>query len=219
MHNRITNSCKNIFVLNFALSVLLAVVSGAHAETLHQWKEADGSLTFSPTPPPEGSGIEYRLMNTGSEPTADISLPETTLTASEITQSQPATPSLLPRSANVAVREAATGSKQVQTETEAQAAKPSVQYAPSRQLALRNAMPEGISRAEPAKNTAKREDVEESNQSEVLASRHKGTQCADLGKRIMALENTITQSKTAEHMDNAILQIARYQRSYNAHCE
>lgn len=217
MHNKVTNGRKVIL----ALSLLLAMTGGASAETLYQWKEPDGSITFSPTPPPEGSGIEYRLMNTDGEPAADITLPETTLSASQIAQSQPATLSMLPRNNNVASPSAATESTQVQTESvrqNAQPAKPSIRYAPGTQIALRNAMPQGISRTEPAKDSEEKSGVEKSTQPEVLASRQKGAQCSDLGKRIMALENRITQSKTATQMDDAILQISRYQRSYNAHC-
>ncbi len=189
-----------------ALSVLMGTVGVAGAETLYQWEEADGSLTFSPTPPPEGSGIEYRLMNTGGESAADISLPETTLSASQIARSQPAPQPMLPETNN--------------------SASPTVNYAPGTQIAQRNVLPQGISRAETAEanlpvaaNDQKQKNASAlSEQPDVMASTRKNAQCTDFGKRIVALENRVTQSKTAAQMDEAILQISRYQNSYNVHC-
>ena len=41
---------------------LASAVAPATAETLYQWQESDGSLTFSPTPPPEGSNIDFKVV-------------------------------------------------------------------------------------------------------------------------------------------------------------
>ncbi len=177
----------------------------ALAETLYQWEEADGSLTFSPNPPPEGSQIEYRVLNTGGSTAADIKLPETTLSASTVAENNRIV------SAQTQARRPDTGQQQdLQQLTYATASK--------------NALPQGISRSvqEPVKvetaadNTGNRENLQEP---QMMASSQKSNQCADLGKRIMALENRIVISSSADEMDQAILQISRYQRSYSSHCE
>ena len=198
---------------------MVSAISTAVAETLYQWQEADGSLTFSPTPPPEGSGIEYKLMSTGTKPAADISLPDTTLSASQIASSQP---SIQPVKRMLAGSGDST-TLQAGQPTPAEPSQqnlPTVNYAPGAGENLRNVLPQGISRAEGSAKEPLAAAAEQTGaDAELLASQKKSGHCADLGKRIIALENRVTRSKTAEEMDNAILQISRYQKSYNTHCE
>ena len=186
-------------------AITCGAMTAAHAETLYQWKEADGSLTFSPAPPPEESGIEYKVLSTSGSAAADISLPETTLSASQVAGTGNAPAAL------------------TQTNQPPSAPEQNLQqltYASD----SKNALPQGISRSpqqvENNESTAAGHstDGKTSPPPEMMASRQKSSQCGDLGKRILALENRIVISSTANEMDQAVLQISRYQKSYNAHC-
>jgi len=83
--------------LCLVLFTLAGVQNLVQAEVLYQWKEADGSLTFAPSPPPEGSGIAYKVV----EPSASVNpvalvdeLPTANelAKASSLSRNQPATP-------------------------------------------------------------------------------------------------------------------------------
>lgn len=186
---------------------LCGTITMAQAETLYQWKEADGSLTFSPSPPPQGSGIEYRVLNTGGTATADISLPENTLSASQVAQNN---------SAKAAATSAEHSTKIVQQQNLQQ-----LNYA----TASKNALPLGISRptlqaSDDLETVASNDESNDNSaqQPQMMASRQKSSQCEDLGKRIVALENRMVISSNAEEMDQAVMQISRYQKSFNTHC-
>ena len=192
-------------VIITVIAITCGAMTAAHAETLYQWKEADGSLTFSPAPPPEDSGIEYQVLSTSGSAAADISLPETTLSASQIAGTGNAAAAQTQKN-----RSAAAPEQNLQQLTYASGSK--------------NALPQGISRSpQQAENNESAAaghstDGNTSQPPEMMASRQKSGQCDDLGKRIMALENRIVISSTANEMDQAVLQISRYQKSYNAHC-
>lgn len=181
------------------------------AEVLYQWKEADGSVTFSPTPPPSESGIEFKVMDTAANSASDISLPDNNASASSFAE--------LSRQNQ---RAQATATIPVVPEQQ-------LSYAPTARFVAgqRGDLPEGISRATPdALNTTNGASLSTSaSQPQTSAhsegaqvSKSKSSHCADLGKRITALEYRISHSTSNLEMDQVILQISRYQKSYTTHC-
>ena len=193
--------------LGLALFTLVGVQPLAQAEILYQWKEADGSLTFAPSPPPESSGIAYKVV----EPSANvnpIALEEELPTANE-----------LARASSSARNQQTTASAQPQA---------SIEYAPlNDSQKLRNPLPPGISAAGNSnsptvtgndQNPAALAAAKNGGNSNMEFSKQKSRQCEDLNKRIVALENRMVHSVTGDEMDQAVLAISRYQNSYNHHC-
>jgi len=194
------------FLLYLAFGAAPAIVQ---AEVLYQWFEADGSLTFSPTPPPEGSGIKYKVMNSAGDTANGITLADNPQSAKAVASAK--VPVLAPK-------------------PEPAPAAQVLAYAPSTPSAKRSTaldLPSGISRvgtstdATPSHSKANsaNQGSTENGSAQLQASKQKSQHCSDLGKRIVALENRITHSNTNQEMDQVILQISRYQKSYSSHCE
>ncbi|MBX2825140.1 MAG: DUF4124 domain-containing protein [Gammaproteobacteria bacterium] len=136
---------KNIkpFLIVMLVLSTLGLVQFANAEELYRWREADGTLTFSPTPPPAGSGIAFEKISPASG--AARANPE---------------PALVPAT-NPAL----------------------VAQQPTRVVAA-----------------------------------SKNGHCNDLRKRVQSLERLIMTDVSNETMDNAVVQMARYQNSFNQSC-
>ncbi len=147
-----------ITLLGFGSLLTTLTSTAVNAEELFRWKEADGSLTFSPTPPPVGSGIAYERV-------------------SGKTGISSASPSV------------------------AKPALPRVTHAPA---------PATLPTQQPAL-------VAKTNQS--IAPDTKTGHCRDLQKRVQSLERLIMTDVSNEIMDNAVVQMARYQTSFNQSCQ
>ena len=50
------------------------------------------------------------------------------------------------------------------------------------------------------------------------AASYKQSRCKDLKKRVTSLERRLKSRLTPEDMDNTVLHMARYQRSYDQYC-
>lgn len=50
------------------------------------------------------------------------------------------------------------------------------------------------------------------------AAGRKQRQCQDLQKRVVSLERRLRSRLTPEDMDNTVVHMARYQRSFDQHC-
>jgi len=135
-------------IVILALS-MLGLSAIANAEDLYRWREADGTLTFSPTPPPAGSNIAYEKINTANG--VKRTVPPTLSAPAPIPATSPAL--LTQQPTNVAA-----------------------------------------------------------------ASASKMGHCNDLRKRVQSLERLIMTDVTNEIMDNAVVQMARYQTSFNQSC-
>jgi len=199
--------------LAMVLLTLFGAQNPAQAETLYQWKEADGSLTFAPSPPPESSGIAYKVV----EPSASVNpvaLVDELPTANN-----------LPSTTNLAGSQQADGS--VQSYSNPQPAQISNGYIPMNDTQnLRNPLPPGISAggdsdtpaADSGQDVTALAAAKNGGNSGMEFSQHKSRQCEDLNKRIVALENRMVHSVNGEEMDQAVLAISRYQNSYDHHC-
>lgn len=148
------------FIALFGFGTLLVVSAAtvANAEELFRWREADGSLTYSPTPPPASSGIAYEKVSSKSGITA---APAKTAKAAEPLQVQTPAPATLPT-------------------------------------------------AQPAL-------VAKTSQS--ITPDTKTGHCRELRKRVQSLERLIMTDVSNEIMDNAVVQMARYQTSFNQSCQ
>lgn len=152
------------------LSALLMPVA-SQAEELYRWIEKDGSVTFSPTPPPTGSGIEYEQVVLDESAISAENAPEAGLPAATGAIAVPSGSTISESSSTPAV-----GVPGAPTDT---------------------AVPQGA--PDPKSN--------------------KSAQCQELLKRVVSLERLVSTGVSAETMDNAYVQMARYQASYDQHCK
>lgn len=188
---------------SLTLSVIVSIVSApsAAAETLYQWQEIDGSLTFSPTPPPEGSNIKFKVVESAQQvnPVAALDDSQSASSLAEISAASKSTVSTNQPSAN---------------------------STPINRLAYANDsgngdLPAGISAATQQGATTTATDTtaqNDQNTPERQAKLARMQDCENLNKRVVALENHMKHSTTAEEMDRAVLQIARYQNSIDGYC-
>lgn len=177
--------------------ILLNISSMASAETLYRWIEPDGSITFSPSKPT--NGVDFKVVESSGAK-------QNSLQASE--------PSILATSEHAIEPERAL-LNETKILTRPAAAVPVV---PARQ-GLSYA-PETSSRttakAEPEAPLV--EPTNASTNSNSTASANKRRQCQDLSKRVVSLERRLRSPLAPDDMDNTVVAMARYQRSYDQHC-
>ncbi len=192
------------------ISLLLLVASStvALAQPLYKWVEPDGSITFSPQPP--ASGISYERVD--SAPANDISAADPAGLSAAQRQSSPVAPYNPPDTAD-------------------KPPLPRVEYAPGNTADLPPAISRGSSPSaslspvngalavgRPGKNTASSEQTEEGLAASISAASFKRSRCQDLQKRVTSLERRLKSRLTPEDMDNTVIHMARYQRSFDQYC-
>ncbi len=186
-----------------ACILLLTLAQPVLAAKLYRWHEADGSITFSPTPP--AKGIPFDVIGENSDATAGLDRATTK-------KPRPANPvadlspePVLSANAMRAPKQSADGNK--------------LSYAPAS-----NGMKPGISRSEATVVTATANSVETGTAAPLaqdrntVASVKKRKQCDDLSKRVVSLERRLKLELSDEDMDNTVIHMARYQASYDQHC-
>jgi len=175
-------------------ALLLGTAFQASASTLYRWVEADGSITFSPKPPPRGTAFETIETGTG------IGADGISRTGNARNAPRPAiAPDPLIQSSQPAKR------------------KPGLAYAPAS-----SKLPKGISQSDEVKaavaaRKAENESVPEGDK--IITSTKKHSQCQGLQKRVRSLENRLRSVLTPDDVDNTVVAIARYQQSFNRHCD
>ena len=60
--------------------------------------------------------------------------------------------------------------------------------------------------------------VDQTQVSQTLASNNKRQQCQALSKRVVSLERRLRSPLEPEDMDNTVVAMAKYQRSFDQHC-
>lgn len=183
--------------------ILLGTSVSASAEILYRWIEADGSITFSPTKPP--AGVEYIAVE-ASGPSA---------AAGEQIQPAAAERSILATSEHSGedlVLPRANDTKVMARPTPAVAAPQGLQYAPETQSKKSTSSSVTADAIEPAVSVAT------APTQNAIASSNKRRQCLDLSKRVMSLERRLRSPLAADDMDNTVIAMARYQRSFDQHC-
>lgn len=184
-------------ICRISLLLLLANASVAFAQPLYKWTEADGSITFSPTPP--ANGINFEKVG---EPSP--------VATSRTLESLPAEISVPP--APLVPVEPVTR----------------IEYAPGNSRDLPNAISRssagnavqpvnsGVAVVRP--QSSEPMDSDEDHSAVDSAASYKQSRCQDLKKRVTSLERRLKSRLTPEDMDNTVLHMARYQRSYDQYC-
>ena len=179
------------------LSLILAT-STVFADGLYKWVEPDGSITFSPNPPP--AGVEFERIGTLKKSQASI----------ESTSANAAAP------ANQAKQQNSALSSVTPAEVSAESPK-RLSYAPNG-----DTLKQGITRAEPsvaaATENADTAAKNEPDTTTITVAASKQSRCEDLQKRVVSLERRLKVKLSPADMDNTIVHMARYQKSYNQHC-
>ncbi|MFK7860297.1 MAG: DUF4124 domain-containing protein [Granulosicoccus sp.] len=194
----------SFIVLSVACSIVLA-------QPLYKWVEPDGSITFSVTPP--AAGISYENVTT---PSSESSLRAATPKAEQAAKA-PSLSQALPDAASETVPAQRLAPQQnVQTRSQSNSEgiqgtrqDPSVRYSESQ--ASRVIRPSANSSTGENQNAAERSVA-------INARSRKQRQCEDLQKRVISLERRLKTRLTPEDMDNTVVHMARYQRSYDQHC-
>jgi len=191
---------RGLLLNGLLLSSLLFTSQTIQAEKLYRWIEPDGSITFSPVPP--ASGVEYKtVQSSGSNVTrtpqkAAIEESAPSILATSEHDSQLTLPPVneTPIAAQPALA----------------VAKPRISYAPD--------TGEGITRSTEPAVIAPTPEANTTKNTRTIASDNKRRQCQDLSKRVMSLEQRLRSKLLPEDMDNTVIAMARYQRSYDQHC-
>jgi len=220
--------------------ILLLTGHSALAEKLYRWVEPDGSITFSPTPPP--AGIDYKAVNAAHNnaakaglpaPQADLTQPETgsLTTKTDITTTEADLP--IPESDVTEPKASVTVAGQkpsilATSEHGLEASQPSTnaarilaQPAPAEEQQKLTYAPEiGSKNETPQATTASEQNLSAPSTPQIdsAVNSKKRRQCQDLNKRIMSLERRLSSQLEPLDMDNTVIAMARYQRSYNQHC-
>lgn len=178
--------------------ILLAFGQSVLAEKLYRWVEPDGSITFSPKPPP--AGVDYRAVNA-----ANNNAGTENLTTEDKKRSI------------LATSEHDIEQKQTKTNTTEVLARPAPAI-PRQKLSY--APETGVKEQSPTITADAQTQASSTNelQSKSVASSQKSRHCEDLNKRVMSLERRLRSTLTPEDMDNTVIAMARYQRSYDQHC-
>ncbi|MFK7993607.1 MAG: DUF4124 domain-containing protein [Granulosicoccus sp.] len=187
--------------------VLLGSSAIVLAQPLYKWVESDGSITFSVTPP--AAGIDYETVSAkGSDQSlanapAAAKAPALQQILPSATPSRVPTQRLAPQQGIQAGIESSAGVSQANAPT----------------------LPAGYSEKQArsvigTKTSRTPEESRRLNDGSVtgMARSRKQRQCEDLKKRVVSLERRLKTRLTPEDMDNTVIHMARYQRSYDQHC-
>lgn len=188
---------------------MLSANSIVLAQSLYKWTEPDGSITFSVTPPE--AGIRYETLS-APEPASTASLSDT-----EKTDKVQALQQVLPDTAPT------------KEPTQRLAPQQSVQSVSrqgnSREQGIRTEIPARYRASQDtsipdasASQAVNRTQITGERSAAMTARSRKQRQCEDLRKRVVSLERRLKTRLTPEDMDNTVIHMARYQRSYDQHC-
>lgn len=178
----------------FICIILLGIGTAASAETLYRWIEPDGSITFSPEQPP--AGVDFKAVDSLGSSTQALGQTQPSIVATSEHTLEPALPPV-------------NSTKILTQPTPTIAARQGLTYAPET-----SSRP--IVAAELTTNTA--EPTKQAQNNTTVQSSNKHKQCQDLSKRVVSLERRLTAPLQAADMDNTVVAMARYQRSYDQHC-
>ncbi len=183
-----------------SLILLLACTSIGMAQPLYKWTETDGSVTFSPKQPPAGISFETIQSSAKKKPATELA-----------TLDAPATP--VTAAATPADNRSSVAPRIVPNGDQFSSASSHSANNPSGQQLI------GISA--PAATDANPDSGQALNSNRVasIAASNKQSRCQDLRKRVVSLERRLKSRLTPEDMDNTVIHMARYQRSFDQYCE
>jgi len=172
--------------------LLLACCATALAQPLYKWIEADGTITFSPDKPPTASNLK-RYEDTAIP---KISTDNQVEQISKISFSEPRN-----GDSDTFKRLSASSSSLGANTT----------FTSSSQFESLPSMP-----ADTQAPTFGSQSAQRLTASTYEASRQH--RCDDLRKRVVSLERRMRSKLTPEDMDNTVLSMAKYQRSFDQEC-
>ncbi|MFK7891749.1 MAG: DUF4124 domain-containing protein [Granulosicoccus sp.] len=172
--------------------ILTLATTIAVAQPLYKWVETDGSITFSPNKPPAGTDYE-----TISKDAIENRIGKSRATNSGLSLDT-----------------------RMQQKTPESNSIPNVPPANLRGKASTPLMREAPAAAMPASENQNSPLPTDQNGSAVNLeqSRRKQRQCQELQKRVVSLERRLTTVQDPDDMDNTVIHMARYQRSFDQHC-
>ncbi|MEE9318903.1 MAG: DUF4124 domain-containing protein [Granulosicoccus sp.] len=177
-------------IRSITTSLLLVLSATASADTLYRWQEADGSITFSPKPPAAGIAYEKVDKDAGR--------------LKAIAAAADALPTVSKENPAVSGR----GGK--------------IQYAPNTTATNSTSDSQPVAAAALATTTTNISETDTQNtraSQPIVASNNKQRHCQDLQKRVISLERRMRSQLSADDMDNTVVHMARYQASFNRHCQ
>jgi len=193
-----------------SLFVLLGASAMVFAQPLYKWVEPDGAITFSVTKPP--AGVTFEVVN-----------PDDSSTTAKTPFSAVSPNSIKPANQNAAT-DSTKPSLDAALPPSTRTNQPVERIAPrvGAQTPVNSITRSGITRSGVASNAANsnaQKQVQTSDQTaRTTATTRKQRQCEDLQKRVVSLERRLKTRLTPEDMDNTVVHMARYQRSYDQHC-
>lgn len=200
-----------VFCIILLLTTLLLPGQTVLAEKLYRWIESDGSITFSPNPPP--AGTDYNAVNAAHNNAGTADIPE-----SDQQRSNFATSETDQKRSILATSEHGLDAFEPTNNTTDKVVQPApvierqkLSYAPDTGSKNNNIPPLETTRVpQPSQPAELKTDS--------AALSKKRQQCQDLNKRVLSLERRLRTPLKAVDMDNTVIAMARYQRSYDLHC-
>lgn len=199
-----------------SLFLLLSASAIVLGQPLYKWVEPDGSITFSVKPPPAGVTFEQVDADKATAPIPATSATVETRTNLSAT-SKPSMGKALPQS--------------IQSEVTTQRVAPPVNGSASARIGIfRTTSDNPDSGIVPTENLDKsvvgaaangsvnRTPGNLGKRTALEAKSRKQRQCEDLQKRVVSLERRLRSRLTPDDMDNTVVHMARYQRSFDQHC-
>ncbi len=186
--------------------IILSLSSSAAAEQLYRWIEPDGSITFSPNPPPKG--VDYREVNAEAGNDVDAE------TLNKISAAEK--PASILSTSSIDPVATVPNTAAVQAPVSAAVTKPGLMYAPDTTARATTKAAHSNANAQAADTPTAVNSAAVQNLT--VASNKKRERCVELSKRVVSLERRLRSGLTAIDMDNTVVAMARYQRSYDQHC-
>lgn len=194
-----------MIIRTFRLALLLACCSSALAQPLYKWTEADGSITFSPEKPQKG--IEFQVINA----------------AEGVTASKIAVRNSAKIKANAMASNQTSSTQQLSYGSSGLAQPVASSYVSGNRLdrSVLNMNAAGSNAGQQTYMTSRvKQHSGQTTPSSAAATSavQKQNRCEDLRKRVVSLERRLKSTLTAADMDNTIVHMSRYQRSYDQYC-
>jgi hypothetical protein len=192
-----------MMIRTLRLALLLTCCTGALAQPLYKWIEADGSITFSPQKPQKG--IDFQVINAAEG-----------VTASRIAVRDPAT-------VNAAAADQTSYSQQISDGSTGLLQPVTSSYSSSKRLNATSLLVDraGSKAGQQASMTSmikQHSGLTIRPSAAATAAVQKQNRCEDLRKRVVSLERRLKSNLTAADMDNTVVHMSQYQRSYDQYC-
>lgn len=189
-------------IRQITLILILASSSVCMAQPLYKWVESDGSITFSPSKPP--AGVDFEIVSPASEAPPKIAAAVQAPRNSQLidNSSAPAYPALQASDSQASNASVTANSLNQRTNTSANNPIGSISADTS------NTNP----------NIPVDTGITMATATPTQLANHKQSRCQDLQKRVVSLERRLRSRLTPEDMDNTVIHMARYQRSFDQHC-